>query len=234
MAAHPQLSADDAAEMVKYILNLAAAKPKVQSLPVNGTYTVKLPADDKGKGMFIFRAAYKDRGANGLPGISSEETFTLRSPNVNPSDFDEFSDVNKMSFGGNRFVIPTKSGSYIVLKNIDLTTLSQVEVGAAAPKAQMNALGGFIEIRMDGANGKLLGKSDFVGDGGGGFGAKPFVINLEPTQGKHNLYFVFTATDPKATGSLMVVLNTTFKSNTSPVATKGTATDGKQPEGICW
>ena len=141
MAAHPQLSADDAAEMVKYILNLAAAKPKVQSLPVNGRYTVKLPADDKGKGMFIFRAAYKDRGANGLPGISSEETFTLRSPNVNPSDFDEFSDVNKMSFGGNRFVIPTKSGSYIVLKNIDLNNLSQVEVGAAAPKAQLNAPG---------------------------------------------------------------------------------------------
>ena len=223
MAAHPQLSADDAAEMVKYILNLAAAKPKVQSLPVNGTYTVKLPADDKGKGMFIFRAAYKDRGANGLPGISSEETFTLRSPSVNPSDFDEFSDVNKMSYGGNRFVIPTKAGSYIALKNIDLTTLSQVEVGASAPKAQMNALGGFIEIRIDGANGKLLGKSDFVTDGG--FGAKPFVINLEPTRGKHDLYFVFTATDPKASGALMVVLNTTFKSNASPVDAKGTAVE---------
>ena len=108
------------------------------------------------------------------------------------------------------------------LKNIDLTTLSHVEVGASAPKAQMNALGGFIEIRMDGANGKLLGKSDFVGDGG--FGAKPFMINLEPTQGKHNLYFVFTAADPKASGALMVVLNTTFKSNASTVGAKGTIT----------
>ena len=56
----------------------------------------------------IFRAAYKDRGANGLPPVSSEETFTLRNPSINTTKYDEFSEVTKMSFGGNAFVIPTK------------------------------------------------------------------------------------------------------------------------------
>jgi cytochrome c len=212
MAAHPQLSTDDAAEMVKYILSLADEKPKVKSLPVAGQYTAKLPANDKGEGVFIFRAAYKDRGANGLPGISSEETFTLRNPNINPSDYNEFVDVNKMSFNGNRFVIPTKSGSYMVLKDVDLTSLTQVEIAAVAPKPQLNALGGAIEIRIDSPSGKLIGKSDFITDNGEGFRAKPRSVVLEPTVGKHNLYFVFTNPDTKNSGSLMVVSKTTFKS----------------------
>jgi cytochrome c len=211
MAAHPQLSADDAAEMVKYILSIAEGKPKVKSLPVNGSYTTKVPANDKGQGVYIFRAAYKDRGANGLPGMSGEESFTLRSPNINPTNFDEVADATKMSFGGNKFVIPSKSGSYIALKNIDLTGITQVEAMAVAPKAQLNAAGGYIEVRLDAPDGKLLGKSDFIGDNGGGFGGKPVAINLQPVTGLHSVYLVFTNPEAKGGASLMIVLNTSFK-----------------------
>jgi cytochrome c len=211
MAAHPQLSADDAAEMVKYVLSIAEGKPKVKSLPVSGSYTTKVQPNDKGQGVYIFRAAYKDRGANGLPGISGEESFTLRSPNINPTNYDEVVDATKMSFGGNKLVIPSKSGSYIALKNIDLTGLTQVEVMAMAPKAQLNAAGGFIEVRLDKADGKLVGKSDFIGDTGGGFGGKPVLISLQPVSGSHDLFMVFTNPEAKGGASLMVVLNTSFK-----------------------
>jgi cytochrome c len=234
MAAHPQLSTADAAEMVKYILSLANEKPKVKSLPLAGQYTTKVPADDKGAGVFIFRAAYKDKGANGLPGLSSEETFTLHSPKINPQDYNEVVDANKMAFGGTKFVIPTKSGSYIAMKEVDLTGLTQMEFMAMAPKAQLNAVGGFIEVRIDSPNGKLLGKSDFVGDSGGLMG-KPVAVNLEPTQGAHSLYVVFTNPDAKASSALMIVMNTTFKSDNSngsadaavPVSTDLNAYAGK-------
>ena len=211
MAAHPQLSAADAAEMVKYILSLSEPKPKAKTLPIEGTYAIKLPAGDKGLGVYIFRAAYRDRGANGLPSISSEETFTLRSPKINPSDYDLINDVNKMSYGGNRFVIPTKSGSYVGLNNIDLTGVTQMEITAVAPKAQLNAAGGFIEVHIDSPNGKLVGKSDFVGDGGLG----SIVISLEQTTGFHTLYLVFTNPELKGGGALMVVMNTVFKNSSS-------------------
>jgi cytochrome c len=223
MAAHPQLSTDDAAEMVKYILSIAEGKPKVKSLPVKGSYTTKVPANDKGQGVYIFRAAYKDRGANGLPGMSGEESFTLRSPNINPTNFDEVADATKMSFGGNKFVIPSKSGSYIALKNIDLTGITQVEAMAVAPKAQLNAAGGYIEVRLDAPDGKLLGKSDFVGDNGGGFGGKPVAINLQPVTGSHNIYMVFTNPDAKGGASLMIVLNTSFKTEPYVVDKKNDA-----------
>ncbi|HYG41277.1 MAG TPA: ThuA domain-containing protein [Cytophagales bacterium] len=214
MAAHPQLSTEDAAEMVKYILSISEeGKPKVNSLPAEGTYTTKVPAADKGQGVYVFRAAYKDRGANGLPSISSEETFTLRSPQINPTIYDEFVDVNKMSFSGNKFIIPTRSGSYVGLNNVDLTGITQMELMAIAPKAQLNASGGFIEIHIDNPNGKLIGKSDFIGDGG--FGAKPVIVDLEKTTGFHNLYLVFTNPEAKGGGALMIVMNTVFRSNDS-------------------
>ena len=55
--------------MIKYILSLSNPKPKVKSLPAQGTYTTTVTANDKGLGVYIFRATYTDRGANGLPGV---------------------------------------------------------------------------------------------------------------------------------------------------------------------
>lgn len=226
MAPHPQLSAEDAAEMTRYILSLADDKPKVKSLPVEGKYTIKLPDGDKGQGVYIFRAAYKDHGANSLPGILTEESFVLRNPGINPSDYEEFSDVNKMSFGGNKFVIPTKPGSYVGLKDIDLTGLTQLEAMAMAPKAQLNAAGGYIEVRIGQPSGKLIGKSEFIGDHGAGFSPKPVLINLEPTTGFHPLYLVFTNPELKKAGSLMILLNTRFKTGTVDVKPKTLAPTG--------
>jgi len=108
--------------------------------------------------VYIFRAAYTDRGANGLPGVASEETFTLRSASINPSKYDEVVEATKMSFGGNNFVIATTSGSYISLKQIDLTAITSIDITALAPKAQLNAEGGVIELHIDAPDGKLLGQ----------------------------------------------------------------------------
>jgi cytochrome c len=152
-------------------LEAGQPKPKVKTLPVEGAYTVKLPPADKGEGVYIFRASYSDRGANGLPSLPSEETFVLRNSKINPSNYEVFDNVNKMSFNNTKFVIPAKSGSYIGLTNIDLTGITRVDINAAAPKQQLNAEGGVIELRIDAPKGKLLGQTDFIGDKpGGGFG----------------------------------------------------------------
>jgi cytochrome c len=214
MAAHPQLTAADASEMVKYILSMTDDKPKVKSLPVKGTYTIKTNSADKGQGVFIFRAAYKDRGALGLAGLANEEEFVLRSPVINPAKFDLFADVNKMSFGGNSFVMVTKNGAYVGLSKIDLTSIAQVEIVAIAPKAQVSASGGTIELHIDDPKGKLIGKSDFIGDvpGGNLFSAgKPTVINIEPTEGVHDFYMVFQNPNMGTAQIMMIAMNAQFK-----------------------
>ncbi|HZI52821.1 MAG TPA: PQQ-dependent sugar dehydrogenase, partial [Chitinophagaceae bacterium] len=215
MAAHPKISSADAAEMVKYILAVSDPKPKIKSLPVEGAYTVKLPPGDKGIGAYIFRASYSDRGANGLPSVPSEETFALRSPKINPANYEVFDEVNKMSFNNTKFVIPSKSGSYIGLKNIDLTSITHVDINAAAPKQQLNAEGGIIELRLDAPNGKLLGKTEFIGDkpgGGFSFGGSAVPLKIAPAEGVHDIYLVFQNPNAKP-GSLMIVFNTEFKTD---------------------
>ena len=215
MAAHPKITSADAAEMVRYILDVGKPKPKVKSLPVEGAYTVKLPPGDKGEGAYIFRASYADRGANGLPSVPSEETFVLRSSKINPSNYEVFDNVNKMSFNNTKFVIPAKSGSYIGLKNIDLTGITRVDINAAAPKQQLNAEGGIVELRMDTPNGKLLGQTEFIGDkpgGGFSFGGSAVPLKIAPTEGVHDVYLVFRNPNAKP-GSLMIVFNTEFKTD---------------------
>ena len=213
MAGHPQISTADASEMVKYILNFANEKPKAKSLPLKGTYTAKLPANDKGKGVFIVRAAYEDQGASGLPSLKSEETFTLRNASLGAHDFDKYEDVNKMSFGGRNLAMPAKSGAYMVLNKVDLNDVTELQIQAMAPKPQVNALGGKVELRLDSPKGKLVGESQFL-EPSETMSMTPNLLKIPigKVEGIHDIYVVFV--NPKAeNGTLMIVTGSEFKLN---------------------
>lgn len=214
MAGHPQLSTADASEMVKYILNIANEKPKEKTLPTKGLFTAKLPAADKGKGVFIVRAAYEDQGANGLPSLKSEQSFVLRNSKVDPHGFDEYADINKMAFGGRNLAIPSKSGSSMGIKQIDLSGLKELIVFATAPKPQLNAAGGKVELHLGSPTGKLLGESQFL-EATDKMDFNPKVVSVPinltgvATDKLQDVYAVFV--NPKAEGSLMVVMGLEFK-----------------------
>ncbi len=234
MAGHPQLSTADASEMVKYILNIANEKPKAKTLPVKGSFTTKAPASDKNKGVYIVRAAYEDQGANGLPALKSEQTFVLRNSKVDPHGFDEYVDINKMAFGGNNLAIPAKNGAYMTMKQVDLTGISELQVAASAPKAQLNAAGGAVELRLGSPTGALVGKSKFLeASDKGGFAPSIVSVPVQlPTNfdGKlQDMYVVFT--NPKAEGSLMVVMGFEFKmTNEGTAIVEKPAETGANPD----
>nr|WP_295922014.1 ThuA domain-containing protein [uncultured Dyadobacter sp.] len=210
MAAHPQLSATDASEMVKYILNLSGDAAAPASLPVKGNYTAGLPAGDKGKGVFVVRASYEDKGAKGLPALRSEQTFVLRNSVVDVHGFDVYDNVNKMSYGGNNLAIPSKSGAYMGLKQVDLNGVTAFRVMAMAPKPQLNALGGKVELRLDSPTGKIIGESEFL-EPSEKMDFKPVALELPlksaiGTDGKpHDIYLIFV-NPASSLGSLMVVM----------------------------
>lgn len=214
MAAHPQLSATDASEMVKYILNIANEK-KEKSLPVKGTYVAKVPSGDKGKGIFIVRAAYEDAGASGLPSVKSEQSFALRNSKVDVHAFDDYDNIMKVSNNGINLAIASKSGAYMVLKNIDLNAISDLQLMAMAPKPQLNAAGGKVELRMDSPTGGLLGTSDLL-EPSEALDFKPTILPIpfripEKSDTKlHDIYVVFV--NPKAEEhSLMIIIGAEFK-----------------------
>ncbi len=215
MAAHPQLSTADASEMVKYILNTINEKPKAKSLPVKGSYNAKVPAGDKGRGVFIVRAAYEDGGASGLPSLRSEQSFVLRNAKVDPHSYDAYQDINKISNSGMNLVIPSKSGAYMLLKQVDLNAISELQLQAIAPKPQLNSAGGKVELRLDSPSGKLIGESVFL-DPSEKLDFKPTLLSVPlKREGSfenklHDVYVVFI--NPKnPEHSLMVVMGTEFK-----------------------
>lgn len=213
MAGHPQLSTEEASEMVKYILSLTD-KPAVKGLPAKGSYTTSLPEDDGGAGVYVLRAAYMDNGANGLPALQEEKTLILRNANVNTHDFDEYETINKVSFGGNNLAIPGKSGSFMALKQIDLSNVSAVLVLATAPVPQLNAAGGKVEIHLDSPSGPLLGTSQMLKPSAEmSFNPSQLMVPLElpaDYQGQpRDVYLVFV-NEAAPEQSLMVVMGTSF------------------------
>jgi cytochrome c len=215
MAGHPQLSTADASEMVKYILNISNEKPKEKSLPVKAVYKAKVPTGDKGKGVYIVRAAYEDQGANGISSLKSEQSFVLRNAKIDAHGFDEYVDINKMAFGGNNLAIPSKSGAYMAIKQIDLGGISELIVSAAAPKPQLNAVGGIVELHLGSPTGQLLGTSKFLeASEKMDFSPKALSVPINltgiATDKLQDVYAVFVNPTEK-NGSLMVVMGLEFK-----------------------
>jgi cytochrome c len=164
MSAHPQLAQADAQEMVSYILSLAEKKQAAPSLPVKGNYTMTLPKDDKGEGRYLVRAAYRDKGSSGIPAITAGKTLVLRSAKMPAGKADKIEGV--MKYG--TVIIASVKNSSIGFSNIDLTGIEQIKFTASAPKSQLNAAGGTIEVRLDEPTGKLVGETAFISSGDGG------------------------------------------------------------------
>ncbi len=199
MSAHPNLSIADARAIVEYILTTGEKKSTVKSAPIKGEYEIKAAADQKEKGTYVFRAAYRDKGTASMSSLVGEEVVLLRHPTLNP----ELADLNK---GFNKFITPAKTlnmdgdGSYLAYKDIDLTG-----IGSVAFKVNGNmrgsSAGGVIEVRLDAADGAMIGKTDFVN-----FtqrGQNKAVANINDTAGKHTLFFVFRNPNAKPGQTLL-------------------------------
>lgn len=192
MSAHPNLSIADARAIVEYVLTTGEKKSTVKSAPIKGEYAIKAAADQKEKGTYVFRAAYRDKGTAAMSPLVGEEIVMLRHPSLNP----ELADFSK---GFNKFITPMKSlnmdgdGSYLAYNNIDLTGIDSIAIKVNGNMRGSSA-GGEVEIRLDGADGNLIGKTPFIN-----FtqrGQNRVIADVTEATGKHTLFFVFR--NPKA------------------------------------
>ena len=212
MPAHPALSAEQADAMVAYIRSLADSglAPLPPSLPVRGAYTPAAGSGDAPHGVVLLRATYTDRGANGVPAITTEKTLELRSPTVIVADGDMSNGVSKQT--DERAPVPiavaNRSGSSVALKQIDLTGVGAVTFLVAAP-AQYQAKGGKIAVHLDAPTGALLGESEPILSTTDE-APLPRRVPLQRATGVHDLYFVFTNPDASGDALLFAVLTATF------------------------
>jgi cytochrome c len=192
MSAHPQLPMADATEIVKYILSLGSQE-EVKSFPPRGSYTTKIDKDMSDKGVLIIRAAYTDKGANGIQPATTEKVLTLTSPNFEANKAEKMDGVRKAG-NSNPRMIGTRNNAYIGFNQLDLTGVTGARCIVFAPEERLNAAGGSIEVRIDAPDGPIVGQSKPIAVVKGKQpGPVPITTSfkISPTQGFHDLYFIF-------------------------------------------
>ncbi len=211
MAAHPSLSKADAASLIRFILNHDDEKAHPAPLPVKGEYQTDIPADDKGLGAYILRASYQDQGAVGLPALSSEKVYVLRSPTFEVDAFEQLKGVQKMSFDLRKLAIVSGAGAYIGLSGIDLRGIKQVRVTASAPK-QYNFAGGKVELHLDKPDGPLASNIVQIMPSDADITVPPTLdlVLLPGMQGVHDVFIVCKIDTTGGAQTMMTVLGIQF------------------------
>lgn len=229
MAAHPELSEDHSKRIVNFIMGINEEKPTIEPLPINGNLKPQLPEGEDGFGVYVLRAAYKDKGANGLKSLSGESLLTLRNPVVFPQAADLSNNTQLLTTPRTNYFM-LGSSAYLAYKNIDLTNIQQVNVFVQV-SPRYGAHGGIVELRLDGPNGQLIGQSTKaiskkVQRGGrGGLpknataeelkqrrrrGTQTLEINFKSISGVHDLYFIFKNEEAPENEILMSVKELEF------------------------
>jgi len=153
MAAHPQLTQDDAEEIVKYILSIGTEK--VNLLPTSGVVNSNQHLNDKVKGKYYLTASYTDKGVGDIPSISASETIVLNYYQY-PAYSADVEKGEKMDYGGYQFIL-AGNGTKILLKDIDLSLIGSLSINGFVP-----ASGCGIEVRF---NDEKIGEGQFSSTG---------------------------------------------------------------------
>lgn len=201
MSAHPQISEEDAGEMVRWILSLGSPPKPKQALPLSGDYVLKPPppTDKAAKpkaGTYIFKASYRDRGSSSQNSLEGAASIALRPAFQQAEQADSMSKNIRTyrPFNGDTVVLnELKSNSFFVFKHVDLQGIHSVALGIGTSDSKYVYGGGRIEIRIGSPKGIVLGSAVLPVKNSGSkmeFAEINLPLSNVKVEGFQDLYFV--------------------------------------------
>ncbi len=192
MAAHPELSREDAGKIVEFVLSLREGA----YIPLEGSYKFTEP-----EGTYHFVASYEDRGKGNIQSITRNADVWLRSPQLDGPDFD-FSKNVKTGVDGNGkgYISDIFHESHVGYSEIDLTGISGIEVGFRGIRT------GKVSVRTGSPSGKEIGSGEVVS--GRNYPQNKLFIKIDPVNEKRDIYFVFL--NEESDDLLFTIHNFTF------------------------
>jgi cytochrome c len=182
MSAHPQLSKDDAMEMVKYVLSVSD-KQNNERLPQQGSLVLNQHLDKADQGRYLLTASYTDKGGAIAP-LTNKATLYLRPAKVQVEQADKVYNMERSERNLGRI----HNGSYFMLAGIDLKDVTALTYRYASDKDAA------IKVRVDSLRGPVISSLDFTPtDNWNTF--KEVTTEINDPGGKHDLYFVFVRPD---------------------------------------
>ncbi|RAJ95760.1 cytochrome c [Larkinella arboricola] len=186
MNAHPQLSKEDATEIVKYVLALSMQQPDV-TLPQQGATVLKEHVGKEQTGRYILSASYTDKGGAITP-LTSSQSLILRPAKVMAGEADEVYNMNRQRGR----LAATRNKAYFVLKGVDLKGIQKLTFEVASKDQD-----GTIEVRTGSLKGPVISTVNYTATGAWNKTAE-LTAPIQNPGGKQDLYFVFVKDDPKA------------------------------------
>ncbi|HEX6227434.1 MAG TPA: ThuA domain-containing protein [Chryseolinea sp.] len=200
MSAHPQLSLDEAKDMVRFILSVTDVKNKKNVLPVEGSVALNAHKKDERTGIYTLTATYTDQNPNGADVLTDSEMVRLRSAKMRPIDADAHVGIDRW---GNAFG-SAKNKAYILLRNIDLTGIKSITYDYGSEKR-----GGNFVVRTESLAGPVISLAAFKPTGGEDNHEMITAKFDKPVSGRHHVYIVFE-NDEKTMDDLCKLWSFTF------------------------
>ena len=183
MNAHPQLSKEDAMEIVKYVLSVSN-KTEEKKLPQQGSLVLNQHVGTGEEGRYILTAAYTDAGGASQP-LTTKTTLVLRPSKVQAEGADVLYNIQR----GEKALGSIHNGSYFVLKSIDLK-----EVTGLTYRYSSRDRDASIKVRVDSVRGPVISTLNFTATGNWN-NFKEVTTGINDPGGRHDLYFVFVKSD---------------------------------------
>ena len=193
MAAHPTLPQADVDQIVTWILSLGNKAVVKKSLPASGV--IIPPANAKPTSALVLTASYTDKGGNNIKALTGTSSIAIPGSSLVFSGHEEvhgFTPFNYNEIHG--LVYPRGPGSFLT-DAVDLTGVGAINMVTAWQILPASGFG--FDVRLDGADGKLLGTGKIPAPKKGqNMGNIHVPITPVSDGGKHKLFFSYKP-DPK-------------------------------------
>jgi len=191
MAAHPQLSEEEAAAMARYILSL-----EEKSMPLQGAVDMDSNSDNQSFGAYLLTASYTDKGAGDFEAMNVRETLVLKPPKLDVEEADFFHESQLCSFGENRELVMlcgVQDGGYMRFDGVDLKGIKRVNFRLRVKDDSRMVL------RVDEPDGEVIGRVELA-PRSADEGWRMVSVPIEVMEGKQDFYVGFEDVGKVKTG----------------------------------
>jgi cytochrome c len=157
MPAHPNLKETDAKQMVAWIQTLTNEGKQKPSLPPTGKVPANPKASRENTNLYL-SATFTDKGGRNVKPLTGSNLVMLRNSKMGFESVKQMKEFNGFDFNGARVLIVPNEPGWFVLDSIDLAGVTSMTLATGWQKGP--ATGYTLEIRLDAADGKLLGRFD--------------------------------------------------------------------------
>ncbi|MCC9137830.1 ThuA domain-containing protein [Pontibacter silvestris] len=155
MPAHPDMSATEARQIVKWVLSLGETENAKKSLPANGQLMPQVSTQQQQNTILKLTATYTDQGDAGIRPLSASDAVYLRSNLIDVAELSEVKGFASKDSSGSEYLVFPAGEAWLKVEQLDLTGIRGIGL-AGFGSGQANQYQ--VEVRLGQPTGRKIGE----------------------------------------------------------------------------